>query len=61
MHLFPMQNTLSRYIMRWYYHTLHIAWNDGSSTILNKLTKLQRRAVRLVTGQTYDLRSTQIL
>ena len=36
-------------------------WNDGSSTILSKLSKLQRRAARVITGQTYDVRSTQIL
>ena len=36
-------------------------WNDGSSTILSKLSKLQRRAARIITGQTYDVRSTQIL
>ena len=31
-------------------------WNDGSNTILNKLSKL-----RVITGQSYDIRSTQIL
>ncbi len=36
-------------------------WNDGSNTILNKLSKLQRRAARVITGQSYDVRSTQIL
>ena len=36
-------------------------WNDGSSTILSKLSKLQRRAARVITSQTYDVRSTQIL
>jgi hypothetical protein len=32
-------------------------WNDGSNTILNKLSKLQRRAARVITGQSYDVRS----
>ena len=36
-------------------------WNDGSNTILNKLSTLQRRAARVITGQSYDVRSTQIL
>lgn len=36
-------------------------WNDGSNTILNKLSKLQRRAARVITGQSYDIRSTEIL
>ena len=36
-------------------------WNDGSNTILNKLSKLQRRSARVITGQSYDVRSTQIL
>ena len=38
-----------------------IIWNDGSNTILNKLSKLQRRAARIITGQSYEVRSTQIL
>lgn len=36
-------------------------WNDGSCTITNKLSKLQRRAARVITSSTYDIRSTQIL
>ena len=36
-------------------------WNDGSNTILKKLSKLQRRAARVITGQSYEVRSTQIL
>jgi hypothetical protein len=36
-------------------------WNDGSCTIINKLSKLQRRAARVITSSTYDIRSTQIL
>ena len=36
-------------------------WNDGSNSILNKLSKLQRRAARVITGQSYDVRSAQIL
>ena len=35
-------------------------WNDGSCTIINKLSKLQRRAARVITSSTYDIRSTQI-
>ena len=36
-------------------------WNDGSNSILNKLSKLQRRAARVITGQSCEVRSTQIL
>jgi hypothetical protein len=36
-------------------------WNDGSCTIINKLSKLQRRAARVITSSTYDIRSSQIL
>ena len=36
-------------------------WNDGSNSNLNKLSKLQRRAARVITGQSYEVRSTQIL
>ena len=35
-------------------------WNDGSNFILNKLSK-SRRAARVITGQSYEVRSTQIL
>ena len=44
-----------------YFTYCSTVWNDGSSTILSKLSKLQRRAARVITGQTYDVRSTQIL
>ena len=43
-----------------YFTYCSTVWNDGSSTILSKLSKLQRRATRVITGQTY-VRSTQIL
>ena len=36
-------------------------WNDGSNTILKKLSKLQKRAARVITRQSYEVRSTQIL
>ena len=36
-------------------------WNDGSCSVINKLSKLQRRAVRIITSSTYDIRSSQIL
>jgi hypothetical protein len=36
-------------------------WNDGSCTIINKLSKLQRIAARVITSSTYDIRSSQIL
>ena len=36
-------------------------WNDGSNSILKKLSKLQRRAARVITGQPYEVRSTHIL
>ena len=43
------------------YDILLNKWNDGSNSILNKLSKLQRRAARVITGQSYEVRSTQIL
>ena len=36
-------------------------WNDRSNTILKKLSKLQRRAARVITGQSYEVRSIQII
>ena len=36
-------------------------WNDGSCSVINKLSKLQRRAARIITSSTYDIRSSQIL
>jgi hypothetical protein len=36
-------------------------WNDGSCTIINKLSKLQKRAARVITSSTYDIRSTQAI
>ena len=36
-------------------------WNDGSNTILKKLSELQKRAARVITGQSYEVCSTQIL
>ena len=36
-------------------------WNDGTGSIIEKLTKLQGRAVRAITGESYDVRSTDIL
>ena len=53
----PYNNTL----VLPYFTYCSTVWNDGSSTILSKLSKLQRRAARVITGQTYDVRSTQIL
>ena len=36
-------------------------WNDVCSTHINKLSKLQRRAAHVITGETYAVCSTQIL
>ena len=36
-------------------------WNDGCCFIIDKLFKLQKRAARVITGDTYDVRSTQTL
>ena len=36
-------------------------WNDGCCLIIDKLFKLQKRAARVITGDTYDVRSTQTL
>ena len=34
-------------------------WNDGCCSIIDKLFKLQKRAARVITGDTYDVRSMQ--
>ena len=31
-------------------------WNDGSCSIIDKLFKLQKRAARMITRDTYDVR-----
>ena len=36
-------------------------WNDGCYSIIDKLFKLQKRAARVITGNTYDVRSMQTL
>ena len=36
-------------------------WNDRSCSVINKLSKVQRRAARIITSSTYDIRSSQIL
>ena len=36
-------------------------WNDGCCSHINKLFKLQKRAARVITGSTYEVRSTEIL
>ena len=33
-------------------------WNDGSCSVFNKLSKLQRTAARIITSSTYDIRSS---
>jgi hypothetical protein len=35
-------------------------WNDGSSTHTDKLLKMQKRAARIITGSTYEVRSKDI-
>ena len=35
-------------------------WNDGSRTHTNKLLKMQKRAARIITGSTYEVRSKDI-
>ena len=36
-------------------------WSDGCCSIIDKLFKLRKRAARVITGDTYDVRSTQTL
>ena len=36
-------------------------WNDGCCSIIDKLFKLQKRGARVITGDTYDVRSMQTL
>ena len=35
-------------------------WNDGSCAHIEKLYKLQKRAARVITGSSYEIRSTEI-
>ena len=35
-------------------------WSDGSCTHIEKLTKLHQRAARVITGSSYEIRSTEI-
>ena len=35
-------------------------WSDGSCSRIEKLKKLQKRAARVITGSTYEIRSTEI-
>ena len=44
-------------------HTTYCStiWNDRSNSILNKLSKLQRRAAGVITLQSYEVCPTQIL
>ena len=35
-------------------------WNDGCCSHINKLFKLQKRAARVITASTYEVRSTEI-
>ena len=35
-------------------------WNDGSRTHTDKLLKMQKRAARIITGSTYEVRSKDI-
>ena len=35
-------------------------WNDSSRSHLNKLYKLQKRAARIITGSSYDIRTKEI-
>ncbi len=36
-------------------------WNDGCCSIIDKLFILQKRAARVITGDTYEVRSMQTL
>ena len=36
-------------------------WNNRSCSVINMLSKLQRRAARIITSSTYDIGSSQIL
>ena len=35
-------------------------WSDGSCSRIEKLKKLRKRAARVITGSTYEIRSTEI-
>ena len=44
-----------------YFNYCSTIWNDGCYSIIDKLFKLQKRAARVITGDTYDVRSMQKL
>ena len=44
-----------------YFHYCCLVWNNCSITLKTNLQKLQSRAARIITGDTYDIRSRQIL
>ena len=62
--LFVLQNTLTKMynalVLPHFNYSSAIS-NDGSCTNINKLSKLQRKAARVITGETYDVRSIEIL
>ena len=35
-------------------------WHDGNNSNIDKLFKLQKRAARIITGSTYEIRSVEI-
>ena len=45
----------------WPYFNCSTIWNDGCYSIIDKLFKLQKRAARVITGDTYDVRFMQTL
>ena len=62
--LFVPQNTLTKMynaLVLPHFNYCTTIWNDGSCININKLSKLQRRAARVITGETYDVCSIEIL
>ena len=60
---------LSQQSLQTIYHSLilphfdycSLVWGNCNETLKNKLQKLQNRAARVITGDTYDIRSYEIL
>ena len=44
-----------------YFNYCRLVWNNCSITLKTSLQKLQNRAARIITGDTYDIRSKEIL
>ena len=44
-----------------YFDYCSLVWNNCSQTLKTKVQRLQNRAARVITGDTYDIRSKDVL